>query len=81
MKSIEQLLELRQNPYYTFTEEEQERLKAFLSEKQGQKTQAKTGSTNSEKNIPATVINKNIVVKETGEIPAMEEYIHPDAVQ
>tara|TARA_B100001250_G_scaffold371758_1_gene356775 strand:+ start:333 stop:620 length:288 start_codon:yes stop_codon:yes gene_type:complete len=95
MKSIEQLLALKKNPYYQFTPEEAAALEVFLSKKPAKKTQQKNNGKKSEKNIPATVLNKNIVKKETGEIPtvdnvvkgksseteAVEEIVHPDAIK
>lgn len=95
MKSNEQLLELSTNPYYTFSDEERTRLDDFLSKNSAQKSQTTNSSKDSEKNIPATVLNKNVVKKETGEIPtinnvvdkktsesqAVEEAVHPDAVK
>lgn len=73
MKSIEQLLELSRNEHYTLSDEEQQRLDTFLSRKSELKKQQKTSSTDSEKNIPATVINKNIVQKDVGLIPTAEQ--------
>ena len=73
MKSIEQLLELKKNPYYQFSPEEQGRLNDFLSKNSEQKTQQKDNSNDSEKNTPVTVLNKNVVHKETGVIPTNEE--------
>lgn len=69
MKSIAQLLELSSNPYYAFTPEERQLLDDFLETQSRASTQQKTSSDDSEKNIPATVINKNVVKKETGIIP------------
>lgn len=94
MKSIEQIIELSSNPYYQFSPEEQKRLNDFLAKKSDIQAPAKKNGKNSEKNIPATVINKNRVKKETGDIPtingltdkktseaqAVQEYVHPDAV-
>lgn len=92
MKTVEQLLELKDNPYYAMSPEEKKLLNDFLSKNSGQTSQAKSNGKDSEKNIPATVLNKNKVQKETGEIPkindsaqketaALEEAIHPDAVK
>ena len=80
MKSIEQLLELSKNSYYTLSNEEQAELDAFLAKQSEQQRQQKTSGDSSEKNIPATVLNKNIVKKEVGEIEVMENIVHPDAV-
>ena len=71
MKSIEQLLELSGNPYYTMDPEEKTALKDFLSKKSEQKAPATKSGKDSEKNIPATVLNKNVVQKETGTIPTI----------
>lgn len=87
-KSIEQLLEISKNPYYVLTIEENERLEAFLyKNSERQSLQMKNGK-DSEKNIPATVLNKNVVKKDTGdmdknmgEAQAVEEAVHPDAVK
>lgn len=73
MKSIEQLLSLRENPYYQMDSEELKRLNDFLSKKSEQTDRVKANGKNSEKNIPATVINKNIVTKETGDIPTIND--------
>ena len=73
MKSIDQLLQLQKNPYYHFLPEEQQALNDFLSKNSdGSKPQKKT-TVDSETNIPATVINKNVVHKETGVIPTNEQ--------
>lgn len=93
MKSIEQIIELSSNPYYAFSPEELKRLNDFLAKKSDTQAPAKKNGKNSEKNIPATVINKNRVQKEVGAIPtinnvaerqeeafATEEAIHSDAV-
>lgn len=79
-KTIEQLLQLSKNPYYVFTSEEQEQLNTFLAKKSELLSQQRKNGKDSEKNIPATVINKNIVRKDVGEIPVMENIVHPDAV-
>lgn len=88
MKTIAQLLELKTNPYYVFSPEESKLLNDFLSTQSAQQKPTKTSSDNSEKNIPATVVNKNIVKKHTGvletsdsEAKAVEEAVHPDAVK
>lgn len=95
MKDISQLLELQKNPYYQFSPEEEKELNDFLAKKSDTPTPAKKNGKDSEKNIPATVLNKNVVKKETGEIPtinnvveektseaeAVEEIVHPDAVK
>ena len=78
MKSIEQLLELSNNPYYQFSPEEKARLDAFLFKKSAQFNQQKNSDKNSEKNIPATVINKNVVKKETGKIPTVDNIVKDD---
>lgn len=79
MKSIEQLIELSNNPYYTFSLEEKAELDSFLSKKSEQSRQAKKSTDSSEKNIPATVLNKNKVQKETGEIPTINNVAYPDS--
>lgn len=80
-KTIEQLLELSQNPYFTMTNAERERLDAFLSKKSAQQYSQKTNGSDSEKNIPATVINKNKVNKEIGEIPTVDNVAIPDSTE
>ncbi len=77
-KTIEQLLELSKNPYFILSDEEHERLNDFLYKKSGQQSQAKKNGKDSDKNIPVTVLNKNIVKKETGEIPVYENIATPD---
>jgi len=95
MKTIEQLLDLKTNPYYQFTPEEEAALNAFLSRSSEEPAPQKQSGKSSEKNIPATVLNKNVVRPETGTIPtinnvvdektseaeAVEEIVHPDAVK
>lgn len=71
MKTIEQLIQLQTNPYYVFTPEERKRLDDFLAEKSGRPLPANSNGDSSEKNIPATVLNKNVVQKETGFIPTI----------
>jgi hypothetical protein len=71
MKTIEQLIQLSNNPYYKFSPEEKSRLNDFLSKKSEQSSQHKNNGKDSEKNIPATVLNKNVPKKETGEIPTI----------
>jgi len=75
MKSIEQLLELRNNPYYKLSSEEQKRLDDFLSKKSERTDRVKANGSNYEKNIPATVINKNVPKKETGDIPTINDKV------
>ena len=75
MKTIEQLVELSSNPYYSLSPEEKARLDDFLSKRSEQFTQQKNNGKSSEKNIPATVLNKNIVKKETGEIPTVDNVV------
>lgn len=69
MKTIAQLLQLSKNPYYTFTDEEKEVLDAFLLTQREQLDRQGKHSSDSSKNTPAIVISRNIVPKETGEIP------------
>lgn len=84
MKSIEQLLQLSQNEHYSLTNEEQERLDAFLAERSGQSSQAKSSGKTSSSDSPATVKNKNVVAKHDPNVPTevskVEELVHPDAV-
>lgn len=63
MKTIEQLLELSQNPYYKFTDDERVILDDFLSTKKGRDwlTSRKKNSQLSDKNTPVRV--RNIVEK------------------
>lgn len=81
MKTIAQLIDLSTNPYYKFTDEEQAALDAFLSQKSAPKTYQKDNGNDSEKNIPATVINKNIVKKEIGEIPTLDNVVEDEDKQ
>lgn len=92
MKTIEQILELTKNPYYSLTNEEQAVYEAFLSKKSGRTTPQTGNSKDSDSSTPAIV--KNIVRPEHGEIPtvdqsaddrseeteAVEDIVHPDAV-
>ncbi len=80
MKTIEQLIALKNNPYYVFSPEEQATLDAFLYKKSVQQNPQQSNSSDSEKNIPATVLNKNVVQKETGEIPTINNVIEADDV-
>lgn len=63
MKTIEQLLELSKNPFYTFTNDEKAVLDDFLSKKQAKasKNSPKQNSTNSGSNTPVRV--RNVVPK------------------
>ena len=80
MKTIEQLLELKDNPYYDFTPEEKAVLDTFLYKRQAQQAHRKGKSDKSGVVTLATVLNKNQLMKETGEIEEMENIVHPDAV-
>ncbi len=77
-KTIEQLLQLSKNPYFELSIEERQRLNDFLSEKSGQNSPLKKSGQDSERNIPATVINKNVVKKETGGIPTINNAVRED---
>lgn len=70
MKTIEQLLELSKNPYYTFTEDEKVVLDDFLLKQKADHSVSSTKKkeTNSDSNTP--VIVRNIVQKT---IPKPEE--------
>lgn len=72
MKTIEQLLELSNNPYYIMSDAERAVLDDFLLLKSEQKTQHKDNSDSSDSNIHATVLSKNIVKPEHGQIPTVE---------
>lgn len=63
MKTIEQLLELSKNPYYTFTNDEKAVLDDFLSKKQAKasKNSAQKNSKPSDSNTPVRV--RNVVPK------------------
>lgn len=63
MKTIEQLLELSKNPFYTFTNDEKAVLDDFLSKKQAKasKNSQQKNSTNSGSNTPVRV--RNVVPK------------------
>lgn len=63
MKTIEQLLELSKNPYYTFTNDEKAVLDDFLLKKQEKelKKSQKKNSKSSGKSTPVRV--RNIVTK------------------
>lgn len=73
MKTIEQLLELSKNPYYTFTPQEKEVLDNFLSKKQeeGLKKSQKKSSNESSRKTRATV--RNIVKKADTYPPEVDE--------
>lgn len=75
MKEIEQLLELKKNPYYEFSPEESKRLNDFLAKNSDTRAPRKKNGKDSEKNIPATVLNKNRVQKETGVIPVINHVV------
>lgn len=70
MKTIEQLLELSKNPYYSFTAEEKQVLDDFLLKQKADHSTSSTKQkeTNSDENTP--VIVRNIVQKT---IPQPEE--------
>lgn len=63
MKTIEQLLELSKNPYYTFTNDEKAVLDDFLSKKRADHSTSstKTKENSSDSNTPVRV--RNIVPK------------------
>lgn len=63
MKTIEQLLELSKNPFYTFTNDEKAVLDDFLSQKREErlKDSQKQNSTNSDESTPVRV--RNVVPK------------------
>lgn len=81
MKDIEQLIQLQKNPYYEFSLEEKKRLKDFLAKNSDTQTPQKKNGKDSEKNIPATVLNKNVVAKETGKIPTVDNVVQEDDKQ
>lgn len=69
MKTIDQLIELKKNPYYQFTVEEQKAYDAFLSGSSEQNPLPKNSSKDTDKKIPATVRAKNVVETEKNLIP------------
>lgn len=71
MKTIAQLLQLQNNPFYQFSPEEREVLNDFLSKKSGQNDQQKDNLKNSSKQTPA--IAKNVVHPEKGVLPTDEQ--------
>ncbi len=73
MKTIDQLLELAKNPYYKFTQQEQEILDDFLLKKseKDSKTSQETNSKKSSDKTPVTV--KNIVKKTDTYPPVAQE--------
>lgn len=74
MKTIEQLLELSKNPYYTFLPDEQAVLDDFLAKKRAKRSKnlRNKNLVPSENNIPVTV--RNIVPKV---IPRVEDAPEP----
>jgi len=73
MKTIAQLLQLKKNPHYKFTPEEQEVLDTFLSTQSEHPGPTEDNLNRSSKKTPANVLNKNIVKKETGVLPTAEQ--------
>jgi hypothetical protein len=71
-KTIEQLLELKNNPYYHLSIDEQRELDAFLSNNSEQEMYPRINSRDSSNKTPAIVLNKNLVKKEIGLIPQLE---------
>lgn len=71
MKTIEQLLKLSRNPYYKFTQTEQEVLDDFLSKNQDSDSQ-KSQKTNSTELSPKTRAIVRNVVKKTDTYPLEE---------
>jgi hypothetical protein len=69
MKTIEQLLQLKKNPYYVFSKEEQEAIDSFLLAQSELPKPQVSSSTSSSKHTPAIVVSKNKMVKVIGEIP------------
>lgn len=78
MKTIEQILELTQNPYYSLTNEEQKLYEAFLSKKSGQHSPQTGNSKDSDSSTP--VIVKNIVRTEHGQIPTADQVATADSL-
>lgn len=95
MKDISQLLELRKNPYYQFSPEEEKAIKDFLAKNSDTQSRQKQSGKNSETSTRAIAHNKNRVQKEVGDVPVIntftekhstevaqvEESVHPDAVK
>lgn len=77
MKTIEQLLELSKNPYYTFTNDEKAVLDDFLSEKKADHSTSsvKQKENSSESSTPVRV--RNIVTKT---IPKNKKAFEPEDV-
>lgn len=83
MKTIEQLLELSENPYYKFSQEEEQELNAFLLKKreEASKRSAQKNSKKSDSNTAVTaddlkthstnIVKVRNVVKKT--VPHTEE--------
>lgn len=75
MKTIEQLLELSKNPYYTFTNDEKAVLDDFLSKKKADHSTSsvKQKENSSDSNTPVRV--RNIVAKT---IPSPKDADEPE---
>lgn len=72
MKTIEQLLALSKNPYYTFRPEERELLDNFLSKKQ-EKESKSTRKKNSKRLEKSTDVRvRNVVEKTIDDVPEID---------
>ena len=73
MKTIDQLLELAKNPYYKFTQTEQEVLDDFLSKKQEKDSKTSHETSSKKLSDKTPVIVKNIVKKADTYPPVAQE--------
>jgi len=71
MKTIEQLLKLSQNPFYKFTQTEQEVLDDFLSKNQDSDSPKSQKDSSTESSLKTRAIVRN-VVKKTDTYPPEE---------
>lgn len=72
MKTIDQLLELAKNPYYKFTQQEQEILDDFLLKK-SEKDSETSQETNSKKSSDKTPVTVKNIVKKTSKYPPVAQ--------
>lgn len=75
MKTIEQLLELTKNPYYTFTQDEKQVLDDFLFKKQAKASKVSAEKSSTELSTKTNVRVRNIVEKADTGVPEATESV------
>ena len=75
MKTIEQLLDLAKNRYYTFTADEQERLDNFLEKRRAKKKKSSRKKSSSKSSEDTPVHVKNVVDKANTDVPTVKNAV------